>query len=101
MSTYRTEVFEDGEPCWWCEREALRAELDTEAGEPDPSVVAALAEAEHHPDLEMKEVIAEARNSPAGGGAGRIKGCAAPRAEDTAQRYRKPEACDQGRPKAD
>ena len=31
MSTYRTEVFEDGEPCWWCEREALRAELDTEA----------------------------------------------------------------------
>ncbi|MDK9294141.1 hypothetical protein FAM23877_00475 [Propionibacterium freudenreichii] len=65
MSTYRTEVFEDGEPCWWCEREALRAELDTEAGEPDPSVVAALAEAEHHPDLEMKEVIAEARNSPA------------------------------------
>ena len=43
----------------------------------------------------------EARNSPAGGEAGRIKGCEAPRVEDTAQRYRKPEACDQGRPKAD
>ena len=28
-------------------------------------------------------------------------GCAAPRVEDTAQRYRKPEAHDHGRPKAD
>jgi len=32
---------------------------------------------------------------------GPLKGCAAPRVEDTAQRYCKPEARNQGRPKAD
>lgn len=65
MSAYRTEILKNGEPCWWCEMDALYAELDAQGDDPDPSAVADLAEAQRHWDLEMKKPTVEVPETPA------------------------------------